>query len=133
MLGTELSKAGSPAISGPNALVLRVPVGYNAKREYCQQPANVARVEAALRSITGQNCSFRIEILGEAPIQKAKPAEDAENSQSRYRRQRTEAMKEPLVKRAMEVLEAQLVDVDEGFGGAPSAGPDREEEASEET
>jgi DNA polymerase-3 subunit gamma/tau len=132
ILGAELSKAEAPAISGPNALVVRFSVGYNSKREYCQQPANVARVEAVLRSITGRPCSFRIESLGDASSPKPKPGEDAENSPSRYRRQRTEAMKEPLVKRAMEVLGAQLVDVDEGFGSAPTAAPDHEDEATSE-
>jgi len=132
MLGSELSKAEIPAIFGPNALVIRFPVGYNSKREYCQQPANIARVEAALRSITGQNYSFRIEVLGDASLSKVRLPEDADSTQSRYRRQRTEAMNEPLVKRAIEVLEAQLVDVDEGFGGAPMAAPDKEEEPDSE-
>ena len=40
-------------------------------------------------------------------------------------RERAEALKEPMVKRAMEVLGAQLVDVDEGFATASTPVSDR--------
>jgi DNA polymerase-3 subunit gamma/tau len=128
MMASNLEKAGLPAISGPNTLVLRFPIGYNFEREHCQQPTNVARVEDALRKITGAGCNLRVESAGsDAAAMQAKSAEDAENSQSRYRRQRMEAMREPLVKRAVEVLGAQLMDVDEGFGATPSPSSERNE------
>src|SRR5207244_1810948 len=105
MLGSELEKAGLPAILGPNALVLRFPASYNSHREHCQEPARLGKVGSALRKVTGQPCSLRIESAsGDAAVAKEKVADETENQQSRYRRQRTEATKEPLVKRAMEVL-----------------------------
>jgi DNA polymerase-3 subunit gamma/tau len=124
LLARELGKAGLPAIFGPNTLVLRFPIDYNSEREHCQQPSSVARVEGLLQSLTGHGCNLRIESVGgDAAVVKGKAAVDTE--QSRYRRQRTEAMNEPLVKRAMDVLGAQLVDVDEGFGSAPAIPSER--------
>ncbi len=133
MLVGDLGKAGLPAIIGPNTLVLRFPVSYNAAREYCQRPENIARVEEGLRKVTGNGCFLRIEVGGGDPaVTKASLPEGAESSQSRYRRQRTEAMRVPLVKRAMEVLGAQLVDVDEGFGAALLGLRDRPEVSDSE-
>ena len=117
MLREHLGRGGLPAISGPNTLVLRFPVGYNHEREYCQQAASVARLEEGLRRLTGLTWAVRIESgTGEAAPLPSMTAAESENTLSRYRRQRTEAMREPLVKRAMEVLAAQIVDVEEGFG-----------------
>ena len=112
MLGSELSKRpDSLQFSGQTLWFFASQPSYNSEREYCQEPANVARVEAALRKHhRARNCSFRIEsCLATASRSKARLPEDADSSQSRYRRQRAEAAKEPLVKRAIEVLEAQLV------------------------
>jgi DNA polymerase-3 subunit gamma/tau len=121
MLKGNLSKSDLPAIFGPNTLVLRFPVAYNSEREHCLRPSNVDKVESALRKITGQQCSLRIESAsGSAAKTPEKFPEKGENAQSGYRRQRNEVLKEPLVKRAVEVLGAQVVDIDEGFGAAPS-------------
>jgi hypothetical protein len=134
ILAKELEKAGLPAIFGPNTLVLRFPASYNSHRERCQAPGNVEQVERTLRAITGHPCNVRIEAAGgEQPATaKDRPTEDTENSQSRYRRQRSEAVKEPLIRRAMEVLGAQLVDMDEGFGTAPAGSPERPEPSDAE-
>jgi len=132
MLASDLSKAVLPAIPAPNTLVIRFPMSYNAAREHCQQPANMARVEEMLSRITGQACKVRIESIGgDVGPGNDSVAEPAENVQSRYRRLRTDAMQEPLVKRAMEVLGAQLVDVDEGFGGTQQPISAERGEASE--
>jgi DNA polymerase-3 subunit gamma/tau len=133
MLASDLEKAEIPAISGPNALVLRFPVGYNPEREHCQEPARVARVEELLRKLTGRAWNLRIESLGGNAAASPPPAaEETVSSQSRYRRQRAEALQEPLVKRAMELLGAQIVHVDEGFGAAPGASPERADSTEEE-
>jgi DNA polymerase-3 subunit gamma/tau len=126
-LGTSLGKVGAPAISGPNTLVLRFPVGYNHEREHCQQPGNVAKVEAALRKVTGQGWTVRIETGG--PAAEVTPTNgEVETAQSRAQRQKAEAMKEPLVKRALEVLGASFWgEPDDGFGAAPAPSPERPE------
>jgi DNA polymerase III subunit gamma/tau len=126
MHASDLQKAGQPAISGPNALVLRFPPSYNLAQEHCQTPAKMVRVEEVLRKITGHAVVFRIEAAaGAASPAAAQGAEDEEKTPSRYQRQRAEALKEPMVKRAMEVLGAQLVDVDEGFATASTPVSDR--------
>jgi DNA polymerase-3 subunit gamma/tau len=133
MLGKELEKGGGPAILGPNTLVLCFPTSYNFQREHCQAPARLAKVEEALRKITGQAISFRIESAGgDTALAKEKVAQDPEHSQSRNQRQRHEAMKEPLVRRAMEALAAHFMGADEGFGGAPGAAADRVESTDSE-
>jgi DNA polymerase-3 subunit gamma/tau len=127
MLASDLEKAGLPAISAPNTLVLRFPVSYNSAREHCQQLANVARVEDMLKITTGLGCHLRIETAcgDDSAFSQPRTAEPAENSHSRYRRLRLEAVKEPLVKRAMELMGAQLVHVDDGFGDALAVAQDR--------
>jgi DNA polymerase-3 subunit gamma/tau len=132
MFASVLRKAELPAIFAPNTLVLRFPSSYNSEREHCQQPANVARVEELLRKTTGHGWNVRIESAGgDADSAKTAPVEP-ENQQSRYRRQRAEALKEPLVKRAIDVLGAQLVEVDEDFGVASNPPPGRGGEAEGE-
>jgi DNA polymerase-3 subunit gamma/tau len=132
-LAKRLERASSIAISGPKTLVLRFGPGYNHEREHCQAPGSQARVEEALRKITGHSWSVRIESVSSAAAALPASAEATESSPSRYRRQRTEAMKVPLVKRAFELLGAQLVQVDDGFGAAPSAPAERSETAEPET
>jgi hypothetical protein len=130
MMRNELEKAGLPAIFGPNTLVLRFPGEYNAQREHCQDPKRVERIEAILRSLTGQAVNLRIESgsAGDRVTQPVSASEETDSSQSRQRRQRDEALREPLVKRAIEVLGAQIVRVDEGFGTAPAASGERTDE-----
>jgi hypothetical protein len=125
MLARELERAGLPAISGPNSLVVRFPIGYNSAREYCQQPTSVARVEEVLRRVTGNSCTLRFDSAGPEVLGPQAEAGSSGQAPSRSQRQRAEALKVPLVKRAVEILGAQLVNVDEGFGGGDSGSPDR--------
>jgi DNA polymerase-3 subunit gamma/tau len=121
MLGSRLQRAAFLAISGPNSLVIRFNAAYNSEREYCSDATRVARMEEALRKITGQACQFRVENAGgRALANSPETADEPEQSVSRYRRQRAEAASEPLLKRAIEALGAQIVQLDEGFGAAPA-------------
>jgi hypothetical protein len=130
MLAGHLEKAGIPAISGPNTLVLRFAPRYNSEREYCQEPARVERVEEVMRQITGQPCQLRIETPA-TPGGTAPPADSGGDAGSppRSRQKRADAAHEPLVKRAIDVLGAQVVHVDDGFGSAPADRPADTEEA----
>jgi len=115
-----LAKAENVAISGPNSLVLRFPVGYNQHESQYLDATRVARIEGLLRQITGQTCNVRLEAGKAEPGGTSRPvAEDPESSLTRSRRQRAEAEKQPLVTRAMDVLGAQIVQMDDGFGAAP--------------
>jgi len=122
MLASDLGKAKDLAISGPNTLVLRFPARYNLEREHCQEAGRVARVEDALRRVTGHACTLRFETGGsETAAPPVKTREAPEASPSRSRRLRAEVMQQPLLKRAMDLLGAQIVHVDEGFGTAPAS------------
>jgi DNA polymerase-3 subunit gamma/tau len=127
-LATELEGAGLPAILGPNTLVLHFPRSYNAHREHCQEPSSLRKVEDALRRVTGEAWSVRIDTLDSAPVATGEKSGDEAESQSRLRRQQAEAMKEPLIKRAFEVLGAQFVGAPEdGFGSSAPATLERPE------
>jgi DNA polymerase III subunit gamma/tau len=130
MLGSDLEKAELPAISGPNTLALRFPARYNHPREHCQEPKAVSRIEEVLRKITGQPWGIRVETGGQEPVHPSPaPASEADPSPSRSQRQLTEALQEPLVKRAIEVFGAQIVHQEEGFGAAPTEAGERAEAA----
>jgi DNA polymerase-3 subunit gamma/tau len=121
MLANELKKAKDVAIFGPNSLVIRFPAGYNLDENQYLDQTRVARIERLLHKITGQACSLRIENSSgpiSAETSSGAIAEEPETSQSRSRRSRAEAMQQPLVTRAMEVLGAQIVQMDDGFGSA---------------
>jgi DNA polymerase-3 subunit gamma/tau len=125
MLAAAVEKAGAPAISGPNTLVLSFPSGYNHQRESCQEPARVARIEEALRKLTGQSWGLRIESVEDAGCADPPATDNTENSLTRNRRPRAEVEQEPLIQRAADVLEARFVQMDDGFGATPAVSTDR--------
>jgi hypothetical protein len=116
-----VGKADPPAISGPLTLVLRFGPEYNREREYCQEPARSKLCEEVLSTITGQPCQLRIEASRTSVV--STPAESAGGdiaSTSRSRWKRAETVQEPLLRRAIELLGAQAVQVEDGFGAASS-------------
>jgi DNA polymerase-3 subunit gamma/tau len=134
ILRFNLEKAGLPAISGPNTLVLRFPPGYNLARDRCQDPEAVSRIEQLLQQITGQKCHFRIEVVG-LPLDAGSAAEragDLENSISRSPSPRDEVDDPPLVKWAKDLLGAKLVKADPGFGASAPTSPERTDPADAE-
>jgi DNA polymerase-3 subunit gamma/tau len=120
LMANALGKAGLPAIFGPNALAIRFPASYNKEREYCQEPTRLAKIEAVLARVTGQAWSLRVEsTAGPAPAAPTSVPDKPEATPVRPRRNdRSEAEKEPLIKRALEVLGGQILQVAEGFGAA---------------
>jgi DNA polymerase-3 subunit gamma/tau len=126
MQAAILGKIGNVAIFGPNTLVLRFPSSYNQVESHYLDPTRVARIEDLLRQITGQACIVRLDASkADTPPPDGSAAEDTETSLSRTRRQRAEAARQPLVTRAMEVLGAQIVQMDDGFGAALVSAPAR--------
>jgi hypothetical protein len=123
-----LKKASSLAIPGPNALVMRVSQRYNVPGGAILDSTQLARVEDVLHKITGQPCNVRVEF-----IKDEEPAADAGRSAvapptAQARQQRAEILQMPLVKKAVEVLGAQLVRADEGFGAPAVPVPDTAED-----
>jgi DNA polymerase-3 subunit gamma/tau len=116
MLAASLQKAGTPAISGPNALALRFPAGYTLEQQYCGEPSRVARIEDELATRLGQRCKLLIELATDGQRTLPETKADDEGTASRSRGKRFDAPMDPLCKRAMEVLEAQVLQRDDGFG-----------------
>ncbi len=132
----QLEKAGLPAISRPNSLVLRFPVDYNQDRDYCSAPERVSKVEETLRKVTGEGWNFRVESSGVAisPSQvmnQPTAAAVREAEAVRTRRLKEEVEKEPIIKRAIELLGAQIVRIEEGFT-LPEADATKRNESAEE-
>jgi DNA polymerase-3 subunit gamma/tau len=128
MLASDLQKAETPAISGPNTLVLSFPTGYNQAREHCQEPTRLKKVEDALQKLTGQGWQLRVEsgaAAGPAAVPEAAPS-----APPRPRRNaKEEAAKVPVVKRALDLFQAELKFADEGFGDDPERRPATEEDS----
>jgi DNA polymerase-3 subunit gamma/tau len=136
MFSSKLQGAGFPAIIGPNTLVLSFPPGYNEAREYCQEASRVSKVEEYLRRITGHPWQLRLESVSGIAAETDPAAGQLTPTPPRHRRPRAEALQEPLLKRAIDVLGAQVLHADEEFGAAPPSGatggrPAAEEEASD--
>jgi DNA polymerase-3 subunit gamma/tau len=128
MLRAELEKA-TIAISAPNCLVLCFSPRYNSSKEFCQEPARCAKLEAALHGLTGQTVAVRFEAGSPA----AAVSKDIDSPKPKMQQLRREAAQEPLVKRALEGLGAQLLHADSGFGQAGTvtspAGGESEDDA----
>ena len=93
----------------------------------------MARVEEVLKRVTGQSWQLRIEaISGGVSADPDQAGDDTVTQQSRYRRQRAEAEQEPLLKRAIDALGAQIVHMDDEFGAARVARPAAPESTSTE-
>jgi len=114
---------------------LAFPIAYNHLVERCQAPDTVTRLEDAIRKVSGRTWNLRFETtptpISNAPL--AEPSEGDAVPVARPRRDfREDAEKVPLVRRAKEVLDGQVIRADEGFGEtvvAPPgvAGPEEED------
>jgi DNA polymerase-3 subunit gamma/tau len=114
MLANHLKLASLPAIFGPNSLVIRFPSAYSYAYEACATERNVERIQDALRTLTGQPGTVRIDLVA-GPAPAAPPPANPTTSR------RKELMQLPLFRKAAEALGAQLVMDDPEFD--PTAPP----------
>jgi DNA polymerase-3 subunit gamma/tau len=133
MLAGDLGKIADVAISGPNTLVLHFPTEYNLQRDHCQEPASVARIEEIIKKVTGRAWKIRVDSArgaqpGAAAVET--PAGTG-NGLSRTQRLRQEALQRPLVKKAVDVMGAQILGMDEGFGETTAPDPNGAEQTEE--
>jgi DNA polymerase-3 subunit gamma/tau len=123
LLAADLKKANLPAIFGPNTLAIRFPEAYTKAKDNCQTASNVARVEDALKKVTGRVWTLRIEAIPTTAVGSAALVSVPEAPppvRPPRRNYREDAEQEPLVKRALELMGAQFLRVDEGFGTKPA-------------
>jgi DNA polymerase-3 subunit gamma/tau len=124
-LGRELEKAGLPAISGPNRLVLHFPQAYNRQYQFCSDPGRLSRVIDALERATEQNWDLRLEVGGtNGEVRPSSPPVEAVMS--------APVVQHPLLQSAIDVLGARLLKVDEGFGQAVAEPAEPEADAEEQ-
>ncbi|MBX9581610.1 MAG: DNA polymerase III subunit gamma/tau [Gemmataceae bacterium] len=121
-LGNHLKFALSPAIFGPNTLVIRYLPRYNQPYEACASEANIQRLQDALRAVTGQPVAVRVELAAgpDAPPEPDRPAITAGPPAAARRQQLLDL---PLIKKAREALGAQVTRIDDGFLPAPQPRP----------
>jgi DNA polymerase-3 subunit gamma/tau len=131
LLASDLAKADLPAIIGPNSLVIRFAPAYNQAREFIQEPTRLTRIEETLKKLLGKPWTLRVESVSGPAVAPPVVAETPPPVTLRVRRiSRDEAEKEPLVKRAVEALSAQVVRVDDGFGAVVTAETSEQFEAA---
>lgn len=131
LLAHYLQQALPPVISGPNMLVIRFPAPNNLAYEACSQNGHFARrLEEMLQAVTGQPLRVRFERVAlpargeQAPgvqtqssgVATAAPAPSRPLSGGDPRRP---WLNWPLVRKAVETLDAQIIRVDEGFQPRP--------------
>jgi DNA polymerase-3 subunit gamma/tau len=146
-LGTMFAhhvRLATAAISGPNALVFCFSEEYTQEKDYCSEPERFRRLEESFRKVLQFPCRVRIETAAgpapsgnqpDLPAAQGKPADNSltggdgqtvkavhpppERSAIDRRRHREEVRKIPLVKAALELLDAQIVKLDDEFGHVP--------------
>ena len=129
----DLRRVSNTAISGPNALVIRVPRRYNIPGCLFAEPAKLTRIQEILGRLTASSCSISLEWLDEAQESAAAPGKTtAAVVMGQQRLQRAELLQIPLVKKAADVLGAQIVRYDEGFGALAKSAATNSDEAPEE-
>ena len=128
LLAHHLGLASPPAIFGPNSLAIRFATAYSNAYEASATERNVERIQDALRLLTGQNVPIRFDrVAGPAssPATALTPPPSAGG-------RRKELMQLPLMKRAAEVLGAQLVADDPTFDPAAKPAAPKQAAADDE-
>lgn len=131
VLRSRLSEARSPAILGPNTLVLAFSSEYNAAYEYCSAPVNRQQIENALRATAGTDWTLRLE--RESSTMTSLSAEPAASPGSTRVRWEQTMKRHPLLARASEILDAIPTSIDPEFGETVSRPPEAELPTGEET
>jgi DNA polymerase-3 subunit gamma/tau len=108
MTADHAGLADSVAISGPNQLVVRFRQVYNSSKSYCERPDKREVLERAFGGQAG--CRVRLEFV--LLPDEAKPATPAPNPQLARTQLRQQVARHPLVQRAMELFEAEILHAD---------------------
>lgn len=108
----------------PATIVVNFPTQYGTAKVYCENPSRVAQVESVLQQLVGRPFSLRFEQVATEGVQIARPGDAA--------RRKEQAAQIPLVRRAQQVLDAKVLDVDViAVAARPTIARDFEQEKSE--
>jgi DNA polymerase-3 subunit gamma/tau len=116
-LTAEMAAAAETiAISAPNRLVARFRPQYTLQKETCERPERRSRLVQTLGRILGRTVSLDFELLpddGQSRGGSSAPSRPPETQATRRQRQR-EIEKYPFVNQAIELFDAEVVQVVEG-------------------
>lgn len=96
------------AISAPNRLVASFKASYTLQKESCEKPERKARIEEALRQITGQRIHVDFEVRREEATGVSRP-----QPRPSLRQKMRDIEKQPLVKQAIDLFEAEITRLEE--------------------
>ena len=105
-----LSNIPLPAKIGPNRLAIRFPREYDSAYSQCRSDESQKSILQALKRVTNEDWHLNLELLNE-------PAESppAHREQTATTWTRNRILELPLMQRASKVLDAQLINIDDGF------------------
>jgi hypothetical protein len=102
-------KATKIATSGPNRLAIGFPAEYSSQKEFLERASVRQRIEQTLQTVAGRTIRIDFELLPGTPKTVERAAPPPSKRQLMKDRER-----HPLVQQAMEVFQAEMVDVVEG-------------------
>ncbi len=116
-LGVAAGFADSVRVSGPNRVAVVFSAQYDSYAEMCRKPDKLARLEKALCDATGRLVKLDIEVTG--GTEAVHPARPTEPATTTKRNRLKEVVDQPFVRRAMELFEAEPVNVDDSQVAPP--------------
>lgn len=117
LLKTHVQAVSSVAISGPNELDLIFPKSYHFSKQYCEQPAQLGRLERLLEDVVGTKVRIRLRVVDDA----APPPEPKAATGVVNRRRIPDVIEDPFVQQVMTTFNATVVRI-ENVGGSPPEG-----------
>ncbi len=112
---SELRRA-NVAISGPNALVFRVSRRYNTPGNIFGDAARLGKIGERVSGMTGSACTLKVEWTDDNADADTPARSSTAKVMGQQRQARAEMMKLPMVKRTADLLGAQIIMFEEGFG-----------------
>jgi len=109
MVADHAGNFDSVEVLATNRLAVRFKPGYDFSRRYCEQPEQLARIVKALAEAAGQPIGVEFVLTAAAPVESPAPTADP-RTPTPYQRHK-EAAQHPLVRRAVELFDAQVTDV----------------------
>lgn len=104
------AKADAVAISGPNRLVVRFRKAYTQALQYCERPDKRQKLEQTLSRIAGRNLRIDFALLQDESPDAPAPEKPAKPPVNRRQRQQ-ELMRHPLIRKASELFDTEIVGV----------------------
>lgn len=100
--------------NGPDRLVASFRAAYILHKESCERPERRSKLEQALSQVAGRPMRLDFELQDAGSAEEAKP-QPVQSTRQRWR----EKEKHPLVRRAIEMFDAEVVRIDEPRTGSP--------------